>query len=152
MCPQGSSFAVHKTCLQWGRSREFSWGRFIWDRQNYSGRRERVDNAVNRVDKLTTTTKVAVGQAGRGGITPGRRGGGRRGGLNNNNSGGRQQQYNRHGDYNNDCMPNGSLTFGRFNENISFGCNNGGGCGNGGYTSFKSGSTGHHAKQCPKAL
>jgi hypothetical protein len=52
---------------------------------------ERVDNAVKRVQKLTTTTKAEVGQSGRGGSTFGMRGGGRRDGV-SNYSGGRQQQ------------------------------------------------------------
>ena len=51
---------------------------------------ERVDNAVKRVQKLTTTAKASVGQADRGGNSSSRRGGGRRGGSNNNYKGGRQ--------------------------------------------------------------
>ena len=53
---------------------------------------ERLDIAVKRVQKLTTSSKAAMGQSGRRGITSGRRGGGRRGGYNNYN-GGRQQQH-----------------------------------------------------------
>ena len=55
---------------------------------------ERVDNAVKRVQKLTTAAKAAVWQSSRGGITSCKRGGGRRGGSSNYN-GGTQQPYNR---------------------------------------------------------
>jgi hypothetical protein len=110
---------------------------------------ERVDNAVKRVQKLTTKAKEAVGQSGRGGSTSGTRGGGRRGRFNNYN-GGRQQQYNRQGDYNNDYMPGGSSSFGRYDGMGRFGGNNGGGRGNGERTFLICGSTGHQAKQCPK--
>jgi hypothetical protein len=110
---------------------------------------ERVDNAVKRVQKLTTAAKSAVGQSGRGDNSSGRRGGGRRGGFNNYN-GGRQQQYNR--DYNIDYRLGGPPSFGRYKGSGSFGGNNfGGGRGNGERTSFICGSTGHQAKQCPKA-
>jgi hypothetical protein len=51
---------------------------------------ERMDNAVKRVQKLTTAPKEAVGQSGRGGSSLGKRGGGRRGRSSNYN-GGRQQ-------------------------------------------------------------
>ena len=111
---------------------------------------ERVDNAVKRLHKLTTATKAYVGQSGRGGNTSGRRGGGRRGGYNNYN-GGRLKKYNIQGDCSNDYMPSGSSTFGRYNGTGSFGGNNGGGRGNGERTCFICGSTGHQAKQCPKA-
>ncbi len=50
---------------------------------------ERVDNAVKRMEKLTTAAKAAVGQSGCGGSSSGIRGGGRRGGSSNYN-GGRQ--------------------------------------------------------------
>jgi len=111
---------------------------------------ERVDNAVKRAQKLTRTTKATVGKSGRGGNTSGRRGGVRRGGFNNNYSGGRQPQY-RLNDYINDYMPSGPPGFGRFNGNGNFGGTNGGGRGNGGGTCFICGSTGHQAKQYPKA-
>ena len=91
-----------------------------------------------------------MGQSRRGGITSGRRGGGRRGGYNNYN-GGRQQQYNRQGDYNVDYRPSGSSALGRYNDTGNFDGNNGGGRGNGERTCFISGSTGHQAKQSPKA-
>ncbi len=112
---------------------------------------ERVDNAVKRVQKLTTATKLAVGQSGRGGSSSGKRGGGRRGGFNNYN-GGKKQQYDRQRDYNNDYKPGGPPSFERYNGLVSFGCNNfGGGRGNSERTYFICGSTGHQAKQCPKA-
>jgi hypothetical protein len=66
---------------------------------------ERVDNAVKRVQNLTTTAKATYGHHGRGGITFGTRGGGRRGGFGDNYNGGRQPQY-IHNDYINDYMPN----------------------------------------------
>jgi hypothetical protein len=111
---------------------------------------ERVDSAVKRVQKLTTAAKAAVGQtSSRGGSSSGRRGGGRRGGSSNYNGGRGQQQYNR--DYSSDYRPSGPPSFGRFGPG-SFGGNNfGGGRGNGERTCFICGSTGHQAKQCPKA-
>jgi hypothetical protein len=111
---------------------------------------ERVDGAVKKVQKLTTTTKATVGQANRGGNTSDRRGGGSRGGF-NNYIGGRQHQYNRHTDYINDFRPSGPPGFGRFNGGSSFGGSNGGGRGNGGGTYFICCSTGYQGKQCPKA-
>jgi hypothetical protein len=111
---------------------------------------ERVDIAIKRVQILTTAAKASEGQSSRGGSTPGRRGGDRRSGFSNYN-GGRQHQYNRQGDYNNDYKPGGSSSFGRYNGTGSFGGNNGGGRGNGERTCFICGSTGHQAKQCPKA-
>jgi hypothetical protein len=110
---------------------------------------ERVDNAVKRVQKLTTSAKATVGQSIRGSNTSGRRGGGRRGGFTNYN-GDRQQQYNIQGDYNNDYMARGSSSFGRYNGTSSFGGNNDGDRGNGERTCFICSSTGHQAKQCPK--
>ena len=110
----------------------------------------RVDNAVKRVQKLTTSTKAVVEQSSRGGSTSGKRGGGRRGGFNNYN-GGRQQPYNRQGDYNIGYMSGGASSFGRYNGTGSFGGSNGGGRGNGERTCFICGSTGQQAKQCPKA-
>jgi len=111
---------------------------------------ERVDIAVKRVQKLTTAAKVAVGQSSRGGSTLGKRGGGRRGGFNNYN-GGRLQPFSRLGDYISDYMSRGASSYGRFNGTGNFGGNNGGGRGNGERTCFICGSTGHLAKQCPKA-
>ena len=106
---------------------------------------ERVDSAVKRVQKLTTTTKAAVGQTSRGGKSSGRRGGGRRGGF----SGGRQHHYSR--DLSSDYRPSGPPSFGRFGSGSFGGSNFGGGRGNGERTCFICGSTGHQAKQCPKA-
>ena len=106
---------------------------------------ERVDSAVKRVQKLTTAAKAAVGQTSRGGSSSGRRGGGRRGGF----SGGRQQHYNR--DFRSDYRPSGPPSFGRFGPGSFGGSNFGGGRGNGERTCFICGSTGHQAKQCPKA-
>ncbi len=95
---------------------------------------ERVENAVKRVQKLTTVAKATMGQSGRGGSSSGRRGGGRRGEFINYN-GGRHQHYNR--DYNNDYMPGGPPSFGRYNGSGSFGGTNfGGGRGNGERTCF----------------
>jgi hypothetical protein len=111
---------------------------------------ERVDSAVKRLQKLTTVAKATVGQSSRGGSTSGRRGGGRRGGFSNYN-GGRQQPYSRQGDYSNDYMHGGPSSFRRYNGFGSFGGHNGGGRGNGESTCFICGSTGHQAKQCPKA-
>jgi hypothetical protein len=112
---------------------------------------ERVDSEVKRAQKLSTATKVVVGQACRGGSYFVKSGGGRHGGSNNNYNGDKQQQYNKQNDYINDYRPNGPPRFGRFNGNGSFGGSNGGGRGNGAGTCFICGSTGHHAKQCPKA-
>jgi hypothetical protein len=111
---------------------------------------ERVDSAVKRVQKLTTTTKLAVGQSSRGGSILGKRGGGKRGGFNNYN-GGRHQPYIKQGDYGSDFKSGGASSYGRFNGTSSFGGNNGGGRGNEERTYFICGSTGHQAKQCPKA-
>jgi hypothetical protein len=115
---------------------------------------ERVDNAINRIHKLTATYRATIGQSVRGGNTFGKRGGGRRGGSNNNYnnySGGMQQQYNMQSDYSNDFRPGSQPTYGRFNGNGNFDCNNGGKRGNRVGTCFICGSTGHQAKQCPKA-
>jgi hypothetical protein len=114
---------------------------------------ERMNNVVKRVQKITATSKVAMGQSGRGGRTSRRREGCRRRGSNNNYNVDMQLQYNTHNNYNYDYMPNEPPVFGRFNGHGSnnFGGNNGGDRGNGGGTCFICGSTGHHAKQCPKA-
>jgi hypothetical protein len=110
---------------------------------------EREDSAVKLVQKLTTAAKATIGQSSRGGRSSGKRGGGRRGGFSNYN-GGRQQQYNK--DYISDYMPGCPPSFGRYNGFGSFGGNNfGGGRDNGEHTCFICGSTGHQAKQCPKA-
>ncbi len=65
---------------------------------------DRVDSAVKRVQKLTTATKAAVGQTGRG--LPSKRGT-RRGGSN----GGRLDYTNYNGDYGN--MPREKYNYGR---------------------------------------
>jgi len=112
---------------------------------------ERVDNVVKRVQKLTTTAKSIVRQSGRGGSSSSKCGGGRRGGFSNYN-GGRKQQYDKQRGYNIGYMPDGLPSFGRYNGSGSFGGNNfGGGRGNSECTCFICGSTGHQAKQCPKA-
>ena len=127
--------------------------KFLWDALFGTDRtiavEERVDSAVKRVQKLTAAAKATVRESGRGGSSSGRRGGGRRGGFSNYNEG-RQEQYNR--DYNSDYMPGGHPSLGRYNDSGSFSGNNfGGGRGNGERTCFICGSTGHQAKQCPKA-
>jgi len=111
---------------------------------------ERVDNAANRVRKLTATYKATLGQSIRGGDTSGIRGEGRRGGSNNNYSGGMQQQYDKHSEYDNDSRPVSQPSYVRFNGNNNFGGSNGGGRGNGVGTCFICDSIGHQAKQCPK--
>jgi hypothetical protein len=103
-----------------------------------------VDSAVKRVQKLTTATKAAVGQTGRG--LPSKRGT-RRGGSN----GGRLNYQNYNGDYGN--MPREQYNYGKGsgasgnydnNRNGSYGRETGS------RTCFICGSTGHQAKQCPK--
>ena len=106
----------------------------------------RVDSAVKRVQKLTTSAKAAVGQIGRGGYSANKRGGaGRRGGSNSN---GGMQDYSRQNYYSDYIRP--SFNFGRPNNGASGSYGNSGAGSNAPRTYFICGSTGHQAKQCSK--
>ena len=104
---------------------------------------DRVDSAVNRVQKLSAATKAAIGKTGRGGSSTVKRGGAAgRGGSSYN--GGMQRNYDsdyRQRDY----------SYGRSNNGAS---GSYGGSGNnrdnGQRTCFICGSTWHQAKQCSK--
>ncbi len=146
-CVHEAAHSLYVKHVYNGTVAEIFWGDALFGADKNIPMEERVDIAVKRVQKLTTATKSAVGQSGRGGISSGKRGGGRRGGFNNYN-GGRRQQYDRRRDYNNDYMSGGPPSFGRYNGSGSFGGNNfGGGRGNSERTCFVCGSTGHQAKQ-----
>jgi hypothetical protein len=73
---------------------------------------DRVYNTIKRVHKLSTTTKLANGQTGRGGSSTNKRGGScRRRGKSYN---GGTQQYGRQREYDYDNRPSAPPTFGRY--------------------------------------
>jgi hypothetical protein len=149
-CVHEATHSLYVKHVYNGADAETFWGDALFGADRTIPVEERVVSAVKRVKKLTTATKAAVGQSSRGGSTPCRRGEGKRGGFSNYN-GGRQQPYIRQGDYNSDYMPMGAFSFGRYDGTDNFGRSNGGGRNNGECTCFICGSTGHQAKQCPKA-
>jgi hypothetical protein len=106
---------------------------------------ERVDKSVKKVQKLSASTKSAVGLTGKGGGKSSKRGRGRdsyRGGYQHN--GAEETTISAHAT----ATTRGFFPRGGYNGSHHGNFDRGGGSG----TCFICGSTGHQAKQCPKAL